>query len=363
MEMERRQRGEGAVTRRKDGRWEARLRLPDGKRLSIYAGSREHVISKLDDSSWRVDHGIPLQAARRTTAEYFDYWLEVTRRRVRPTTFESYELSVRRLGPLIGPLPVAGLTPAIVQSAYDSLLGNGLSPRSVEQTHMVLHRALYQALHWGLVATNPAALVAPPQPNKREMTALTVQQVQRLLDTTRGERWYPLWVLLCTTGLRIGEALGLCWDCVDLDTKRLFVIRSLQRQRGNGLVFGEPKTSRSRRLVHLSSIACQVLREHRARQVDLSELVFPNRNGAPQDSGTITTALHRALCRAGLPRIRVHDLRHTVASVLLAQGASPKVVQDLLGHSTVLTTLNTYSHLTDSMSHLAADTMDRAMGN
>ena len=230
---------------------------------------------------------------------------------------------------------------------------------------MVLHRALYQALHWGLIAANPTELVAPPRPKRREMTALTAAQLQRLLDTTRSERWYPLWVLLSTTGLRIGEALALSWDCVDLDARRLLVVRSLQRQRGRGLVFAEPKTLRCRRLVHLSSVACEALREHRCRHpsdvsVDGSGcgLVFGNRNSGPQDSGSVTTALNRALKRAGLPHIRVHDLRHTVASVLLAKGVNPKVVQDLLGHSTVLTTLNTYSHLTESLSRSAADAMD-----
>jgi integrase len=361
--MIRRQRGEGSVYRRKDGRWEARLRLPNGRQKSIYTRSRKLAERQLEDSTWRVECGLPLHGAKRTLGEYLEYWLEVTRRRIRPTTFESYELCVRRLLPMLGSLRLSHLGPAAVQAAYDGLLQGGLSARSVEQTHSVLHRALYQALHWGLIATNPAELVAPPRPIRREMTALTAHQLQRLLATTRGQRWHALWVLLGTTGLRIGEARALSWDCVDLNAKRLVVVRSLQRQQATGLVFAEPKTLRSRRLVHLSGLACDTLREHRAQQAPSSDLVFANRNGEPQDSGSVTTALHRALRRADLPQVRVHDLRHTVASVLLAHGANPKVVQDLLGHSTVLTTLNTYSHLTESMSHLAAETMDRVIGD
>jgi integrase len=188
--------------------------------------------------------------------------------------------------------------------------------------------------------------------------------------TTRNERWYPLWVILSTAGLRIGEALALGWESVSLETRRLAVVRSLQRQRGLGLVFAEPKTARSRRSIYLSVLACQALSEHRQRQQPPaasraawqdSGLVFANRHGGPQDSGTVTSALNRALLRAGLPHVRVHDLRHTTASVLLAGGANPKVVQDLLGHSTVLTTLNTYSHVTESLTHLAAATMDSVL--
>lgn len=178
-------------------------------------------------------------------------------------------------------------------------------------------------------------------------------------------------MILSTAGLRIGEALAVSWDSVNLETRRLVVVRSLQRQRGVGLVFAEPKTARSRRSIYLSALACQALREHRQReqrQATLraawqdSGLVFPNRLGGPQDSGSVTSALNRALQRAGLPHVRVHDLRHTAASVLLAGGANPKVVQDLLGHSIVVTTLNTYSHLTESLSYLAAATIDRVLG-
>ncbi|MDQ6946859.1 MAG: site-specific integrase [Actinomycetota bacterium] len=255
--MARRGRGEGAVYQRSDGRWEAQLRLPDGQQKSIYARSRQPAVTKLGDAAWRVDHGLPLQAAKGRVGDYLEYWLEVTRRRVRPTTYEAYELNVRRLQPDLGSLQLARLDAAVIQATYDRLLHAGLSPRSVEQMHAVLHRALRQGLHWGLIATNPTELVAPPRPRKREMTALTTAQLHRLLMTTRNERWYPLWVILSTAGLRIGEALALGWESVSLETRRLAVVRSLQRQRGVGLVFAEPKTARSRRSIYLSVVACQ----------------------------------------------------------------------------------------------------------
>ena len=192
----------------------------------------------------------------------------------------------------------------------------------------------------------------------REMRALTKAQLEVLFETGRATRWYPLWVLLGTTGLRIGEALGLRWSDVDLRVGRVHVRRALQRQRGRGLVFVEPKSVTSRRCVELPRVA--VLKEQRLH-VD-GELVFPNRDGEPVEPGTVSDALKVALDRAGLPRIRVHDLRHTTATVLLEAGVHPKLVQHLLGHSTVALTLNTYSHVTPGLSGEAARTMDNFFG-
>lgn len=145
--MQNRQRGEGAVYRRRDGRWEGQLRLPDGRGKSIYASTRRRAVSKLVDAGWRAAHGLPLHATRRTVADHLIYWLEVTRRRVRPTTLEAYELTARRLVPLLGSMRLERVGPSVIQATYDSLLAGGLSPRSVGQTHVVLHRTLYQAVH------------------------------------------------------------------------------------------------------------------------------------------------------------------------------------------------------------------------
>ena len=162
--------------------------------------------------------------------------------------------------------------------------------------------------------------------------------------------------MLGTAGLRIGEALGLKWSDVDLAAGRLQVRRALQRQRGRGLVFVEPKSYRSRRMVCICRLAVEALSEQ--RQHNDRELVFLNRQGLPQDASSVTDALKLAMDRAGWPQIRVQDLRHTTATVLLEAGAHPKLVQDLLGHSTVALTLNTYSHVTAGLSDQAAKAMD-----
>ncbi len=204
------------------------------------------------------------------------------------------------------------------------------------------------------------------------MTALNRFQLQQLLNFTAGSRWHGLWVLLGTTGLRLGEALGLKWDDIDFTERRLVVRRTLQRHPGRGLVFAPPKTEKSRRTIHLSEAARQSLLGHWQTEPDRraqargwmeTGLVFTNVGGGPVESGEVNRALTRALRAAGLQHIRVHDLRHTVASLLLEAGVHPKVVQELLGHSTIRLTLDTYSHLTPALHQEAARTMDRVIAS
>lgn len=253
----------------------------------------------------------------------------------------------------------------------DHLLRSGLSAYSAHRAHTVLRRALTQAMNWGLINRNLAAVIAAPRPVRREMKALSLDQLKALFAASRTSRFYPLWVILGTAGLRLGEALGLGWEDVDFGGGRLVVKRALQRRRGGGLVFVNPKTAKSRRSVHLTGFAVDALREQwlgqakqRTSTPDWKEsgLVFTNLHGHPMESGVVGTALKRVLHQAELPPVRVHDLRHTTASVLLAARIHPKVVQELLGHSTITTTLDTYSHLTPVLHEEAAHILDLLLG-
>lgn len=201
------------------------------------------------------------------------------------------------------------------------------------------------------------------------MEPLTPAQVQTLFASTEGSDLHALWVLLCTTGLRIGEATGLEWRHVDLAAGILTVQQTLQRQQGKGLVLVEPKTGRSRRSVHLAPRTVQILRHHEDRQKlawgaagrswNDNVMVFCTRSGRPLAPNNIWRSLHRSLVKAGLPPVRVHDLRHTAATYLLSLGTHPKKVQELLGHSSILLTLDTYSHVLPSMHQEIADQMDK----
>ena len=352
--MRRRSKGEGAIYLRGDGRWEAQLRLGAGRRRSVYGRTRREVLGKLREARWALKRGLPVSSRKLTLEQFLGSWLEVVKDRVRASTYESYELNARRLTAELGELPLASLSPSLIQATYQHLLRRGLTAYSVLQTHQLLHRVLNHAFHLGLIAKNPALLAYPPRPRRREMTALGTSQLRLLLQSTRSDRLYPLWVLLSCAGLRLGEALGLRWQDIDLEGSRLSVRRALQRRRGVGLIFVDPKTTRSRRAVELGGSAVEALREHELRQSSLrlftpgwrdSGLVFTNLHGRPMDPGQANSELTRSLKAAGLPRIRVHDLRHTTATVLLQAGIHPKVVQELLGHKTVATTLDTYSHV------------------
>jgi integrase len=206
---------------------------------------------------------------------------------------------------------------------------------------------------------NPTEAVTVPRPALREMHTLTEEQVGRLFEASRGHRLHALWVLLATTGLRLGEARGLLWSDIDFAAGRLVVNRALQRQTGRGYVFVEPKTARSRRTVYLAPGTLSALSEHRRRQVEDqlaagpewsdTGLVFTTPLGRPIDGTWATKWFHRTLHQAGLPRVRIHDLRHTAATHLLRRGVHPKVVQELLGHSTISLTLDTYSHVAPAL--------------
>jgi integrase len=188
------------------------------------------------------------------------------------------------------------------------------------------------------------------------MHYLTPEQVEQLIQASADHRLHALWVLMVTTGLRVGEAIALTWDDVDIDKHhQLTIRRALQRQRGKGLTFVEPKTARSRRTIPLIPGTCGTLKRHRTRQLKDrlaagsawldNNLIFRTRLGGPLDSGNVYESFQRVLKRAGLPRIRVHDLRHTCATYLLSQGADIRTIQDILGHSTSTLTLKTYLHV------------------
>ena len=365
--MARRGRGEGTVYRRADGRWEAAFGI-DGRRQRYVGRSQREVRVKLQAARRALEQGIVLSGSSQRVEEYLTGWLEDSvQPSVRWTTHRAYSLCMRRLFPLVGHLRLTALPPQAVRAAYAALLQKGLSRRSVEQTHTVLHRALRQAVLWGLMLRNPTEAVTVPRPIQREMHTISEQQVGRLFQASRGHRLRALWVLLATTGLRLGEARGLLWSDIDFAGGRLVVNRALQRQTGAGYVFVEPKTARSRRTVYLAPGTISVLIEHRRRQVEdqlaagpewnKTGLVFTTSVGRPVDGTWAIKWFHRALEGAGLPRIRIHDLRHTAATHLLRRGVHPKVVQELVGHSTISLTLDTYSHVAPALNAEVASHM------
>jgi integrase len=366
--LSKRANGEGTIYLRKDGRWAALLPLARGKRKQFLGKTRGEVVAKMTEAQADRLKGIPIVSNNQTVGQYLQAWLQSVKSSVRPRTYESYDLNVRRLTPLLGKKRLTSLTPAMIENAYADLAEGGLSKRSIVQAHTVLHNALKKAVKWGYLGRNPADAVDVPRPERTEMKTLTEEEVRLLFEATAGKDLHALWVLLASTGLRLGEALGLKWEDLDFNNSRLMVQRSLQQQKEGGLVLVEPKTSKSRRTVYFPSGTAEALRAHRrdqnARRLLVggawqdSGLVFCRENGAMIAPGTISHRLHTILKNAGLPQIRVHDLRHTAATLLLGKGENPKIVQELLGHSTIGITLDTYSHVTPAMHASAAAKME-----
>jgi len=371
----RRGHNEGSIKQRADGLWEARVSLPGGKRRSLYGKTRKETQDKLREALRDLDAGLDLSAGRQTVEQFLGQWLSASvRPSVKVKTYEGYESIVRvRVVPRLGRVPLARLTPLDLQGLYVGLEEAGLSRRSVHHTHRALHRAFGQAVRWGLLPRNPCDGATPPQPKRPEMRVLDQEQVAALLDATRDHPAHALYVLAITTGMRIGELLGLRWGDADLGASKLAVRRALQRQNGAGLVFVEPKTGRSRRSIVLGQRAVLALRQHRARQLERrlvageawrdQGLIFCNATGGPADPSWQRAVFYEALKGAGPPPIRFHDLRHTAATLLLTEGVHPKVVSEMLGHATITLTLDTYSHLLPVMHAQAAATMDALFGH
>jgi integrase len=372
--MARRGNGEGTIYQRKDGRWAAALTLPGGRRRYFYGRTRREVTEKLRQALAQQDQGLLPAGERQTLGQYLTRWLEdVARPKVRPVTLESYAGMVRRhILPHLGRVRLTKLTAQDLAGLYRRLLEGGLSPHTVRYTHRILHQALGQAVRWGLVARNVADLVDAPRSRQREMRPLTPEETKRLLEAARKDRRGALYVVAVASGLRQGELLALTWADFDPATGELQVRRTLAFTSA-GVYFSEPKTARGKRTVRLPAFAVAALQEHRRRQLEERlrlgpawedhDLIFPDEAGRPvRWRSPICRAFKRFLSRAGLPQIRFHDLRHTAATLLLALGEHPKVVQERLGHSSVRITLDVYSHVLPDLQKAAAEKLDALLG-
>ena len=260
--MARRGHGEGTITKRTDGRWMARITLESGKRKAFYGKTRKEVQEDLITALRDKQQGVYTDATRQTVARFLSQWLEgTTRSTLRLSTFESYSGLIRlHILPAIGAVKLSKLTPQDLDRLYSDLLEKGLSPRTVQYVHAVLHRALEQALRWNLIARNPADAVEAPRPQRHEIRPLTPEQIGRLLDAAREDRLHALYVLALTTGMRQGELLGLRWADVALDKGTVHVRQQVRRLRGQGMHFSEPKTAKGRRTIALPDMAVDVLR-------------------------------------------------------------------------------------------------------
>ncbi|MGC9472590.1 tyrosine-type recombinase/integrase [Streptomyces sp. WG4] len=406
----RRANGEGTITKRSDGRYHAAAYVyrPDGTRTRkfVYGKTREEVADKLTELQEKTRQGIPAASSTMAFGDYLTYWLAtIAPARLKPATLNSYEgLTRLYIRPALGKKRLNRLSPADVRRFLTEFKGACLcclrgadrerpeekrgccavgkcckrlpSARTVQYVHAVLRSALQQAMREELIARNVARIVETPTVTPKEVRPLDGAEARILLKTARAHRLYALWLLLVSTGLRRGEALALTWSDVDLTNRQLRVRRNVQRIRRE-LLFGTPKTTRSIRTVSVPLHLVRALTHHRDQQERERKVAGRKWQSAPgQPDGLIFTtqtgrvidprSLNRMLtnlCRdANVRRVRVHDLRHTCASLLLSRGVDARTIMETLGHSTITMTLDTYAHVMDTTLRAAADRMDDALG-
>jgi integrase len=371
---------EGSISKRKDGLWQASMTIGRDplvgklKRVFFYAKTRKEAADKLASALRDNARGGFVAPHKRTFGEWLDTWLwEYKKPRLRPITFDSYEMLVRRyLKPALGHLSLQDMRPDHLQRFYNDMAKNNFSARTVRYCHTIVHGALAQAERHQLVVRNVSKLTERPCETRKEMHTLTPEQISgTLLPALAEDRLFAAVLLAFGTGLRRGELLALRWQDVDLNEGLLHVRRTLVRVRnydGGGrktrLAFHEPKTAHSRRTIPLPEGCLLALKHHKRRQAEerllLGEayhdegLVFCLADGKPIDLRNFARSFAQILRRAGLPQMRVHDMRHTFATLMLELGESPKTVQTMLGHSRVAITLDIYSHVSLDLEKRAA---------
>jgi len=349
-----------------------------GKYISHYEtlmGNKARAEKRLREVLTEIDKGIFVKPGKATLGEYLKSWLmDYCRPNLSPRTLELYSyICEKHVLPTLANIPLIDLRPQHLQRLYAEKVSDGLSNRTVQLIHITLHKALKNAVKTGLLVRNITESVDTPKVQRREMHVMSETDLHLFLEYAKDTPYYALFYTSLFTGMRRAELLALRWSDIDLELCQLSVTRSMQYVRGaaqeNRISFREPKTAKSRRLIALSPSTVITLREHKAKQADLrqslgypllsdNDLAFSHYDGSPLLPNSVTHAWVKLVRRCGLHGIRLHDARHTHASLLLKQGVHPKIVQERLGHGSIQITLDTYSHVVPGLQQAAANKFD-----
>ena len=380
-------RGSGMIRQRSDGRWEARYTVGrdpgTGKQVqkSIYGKTQNEVRKKLAEIIKDLDDGIYTDAAGLTVGKWLDTWHEEYTLNLKNTTRASYADIIRlHIKPGIGAVKLDKLTPTTIQKFYNSLMKGTkdkqpLSANSVRNVHTVLHKALRQATHPPrcLIKTNPADYVDLPKAEQKEMRVLTPDEISKLLEVLKHDSHYTMFYIEIFTGLRRGELLALQWSDIDFEKQSITVSKQVQRERGveHGELRLVPLKNSKPRTIYPPASIFPVLETYRLFQDAYKrsaayegiewqnpDAVFTNDRGGWLDGSVLYNTLQRNLVKAGLPRMRFHDLRHTFATTAIAEGVDVKTIQESLGHHDPGFTLRVYGHAHDEMKKAAADKLE-----
>ena len=373
----RRGNGEGTIYyRAKEDRWEGKIMLASGKRHTVYAQTRGEVVAKLRQLASDQERGLPVgQNQRLSVAAFLTDWCTRTGSGKRPRTRRRYrELLELHIIPHLGRIPLVKLTPMAIERRLHELHtqpaqrnGKPLSAATVNRVRSALHVALQDAVYKGMLARNPCDAANAPKEERAETTVYTEEQCFAFLDAIAGDRLEALYLLALTTGMRNGELLALTWETLDMERGTVRVARIAGLDEDNRLAYGLPKTESSRRTIRLVPEVVDALRAHRTRQLEErlaagagyqdGGLLFARPDGRPIDGRSFNRVyLYPLQRRHDLPKVKLHELRHSFATLQLHEGTPLAEVSKFLGHASQRTTLTMYSHALPGSDIVAANT-------
>ncbi|MCK9355769.1 MAG: site-specific integrase [Dehalococcoidia bacterium] len=365
----------GSVSQRYKGSWQLRYDGPpdaSGNRRQVnetVRGTRKDAERLLRERIHAIDNGGFLPKDKETLSQFLEKWLDTyVATNCAPRTLMDYRGYVRRyVTTALGSKPIQQVTARDIQQLYADMLVR-LSPKTVLHLHRVLREAFKHAVKWGVLIRNVADATTPPHPRAKQVEVWDAPTINRFLEIARSSPYCHLYRCAVLTGMRRSELAGLRWEAVDLENSRLSVVATRIRITGHGVMVGQPKTARSRRLIALSPDTVALLREVRVTQLlqeathngawKPSGYVFVNAYGNPVNPDDLSDDFHRLVVKSGLPHLTLHGLRHAHATLLLSAGVHAKVVSERLGHSTVGITLDVYSHVLPHVQEEAANKID-----
>ena len=383
VKRKRRARGEGSIRQRKDGVWEARfitgIDPGTGKeiRKSVYAKTQKEVRRKMTEAIAALDKDDYREPCKMTLGQWLDIWQNDYLGGVKPRTAVDYANNIRKhIKPALGAVKLESLAAHAIQQFYNNFVravdegGKGLSPKTLRNVHLVLHKSLQQAVMLGYIRTNPADACALPRITKSEIKPLDEDDTARFLQAIKGHRFEIIYLVTLFTGMRKGEVFGLTWDCVDFAAGTITINKQLQADTKNGTRYNLVSTKNGKgRVITPAPFVMELLKTQRRRQSEWrlragplwedTGLVFTNELGAHLSPHTVFHNFKRIVESIGLPDARFHDLRHSYAVAAIRSGDDIKTVQGNLGHATASFTLDVYGHVTDQMKRESADRMQK----
>lgn len=382
-EKKRRARGEGSIRQRKDGTWEARFVVGidpgTGKdiRKSVYAKTQKEVRKKMTEAIAAIDKDDYREPCKMTLAQWLDIWQRDYLGGVKPYTVVDYASNIKKhIKPALGAVKLETLAAHAIQQFYNNFVkpidegGKGLSPKTLRNVHLVLHKSLQQAVMLGYIRTNPTDACTLPRVIKKEIKPLDEDDTARFIQAIKGHRFEIIYLVTLFTGMRRGEVFGLTWDCVDFTTGTIVINKQLQKDPDDGRKYNLVTTKNSKgRVITPAPYVMQLLRTYQRRQLEWrlqagpvwmnTGFVFTNELGDHLSPHTVHHNYKRIVKSIGLPDARFHDLRHSYAVAAIRSGDDIKTVQGNLGHATASFTLDVYGHVTDQMKRESADRMQQ----